>query len=84
MHIDSITDILFCAFIINREVLIFVDLQDFEVHVKCKNYNPTKYNFPIDWCLLCPQPRIQEPKRSLYFVESTNTSDNEQRYFHSQ
>ena len=62
MHIDSITDILFCAFIINHEVLIFMDFVDFEVHVKRKHYIPTKYNFPIDWCLLCPQPRIQEPK----------------------
>ena len=56
MHSDNITDILFCEFIINREVLIFVDFVDFEVHVKRKHYNPMKYNFPIDWCLLCPQP----------------------------
>ena len=62
MHIDSIANILFCAFFINREVLTFVDFVDFEVHVKRKNYNSTKYDFPIDWCLLCPQPRIQEPK----------------------
>ena len=62
MHSDKITDILFCEFIINREVLIFVDFVDFVVHVKRKKYNPTKYNFPIDWCLLCPQPRIHEPK----------------------
>ena len=62
MHIDSITNILFCSFIIYHEVLIFMDFVDFEVHVKRKYYNPTKCNFPIDWCLLCPQPRIQEPK----------------------
>ena len=36
MHSDSITDILFCEFIINREVLIFVDIVDFVVHVKRK------------------------------------------------
>ena len=62
MHSDNITDILFCEFIINREVLMFVDFVDSVVHVKRKNYNPAKYNFPIDWCLLFPQPRIQEPK----------------------
>ena len=43
MHSHNITDILFCEFI------IFVDFVDFVVHVKRKNYNPTKYNVPIDW-----------------------------------
>ena len=48
MYNDNITVILFCEIIIIRGVLIFVD---FVVHVKHKNQNPTKYNFPIDCCL---------------------------------
>ena len=46
MYNDNIKVILFCEIIINRGVLIFVD---FEVQVKHKNQNPTKYNFPIDF-----------------------------------
>jgi hypothetical protein len=59
MHNDHIKVILFFEIISNRGVLIFVD---FVVHVKRKNENPTKYNFPIDSCLLFLKPRIQEPK----------------------
>jgi hypothetical protein len=48
MYNDNITDILFCEIIIIRDILIFVDFVDFVVHVKLRNLNPTKYNFPID------------------------------------
>ena len=59
MHNDNIKVILFCEIIINRGVLISVD---FVVHIKLKNQNPTKYNFPIDCCLFGLKPRIQDPK----------------------
>ena len=51
MHNDYIKVILFCEIIINRGVLILVDFVAFVVHVKLKNQDPTKYNFPIDCCL---------------------------------
>jgi hypothetical protein len=33
---------------------------------------------------IVPTATNSRTQRSLHFVESTNTSDNEQRYFHSQ
>ena len=39
---------MYCEIIINRGV---VSLADFVVHLKHENKNPTKYNFPIDYCL---------------------------------
>ena len=62
MYNDTFKVIIFCEIIFNRGALIFVDFMDFVVHLKLKNQIPTKYKFPIDCCLLCFEPRIQNPK----------------------
>ena len=43
-----VSNYMYCELIINRRVLIFVDLV---VHLNHENLNPTKYNFPIHCCL---------------------------------
>jgi hypothetical protein len=63
MYNDNIKIILFCEIIINRGVLIFVD---FVVHVKLKNQNPTKYNFPIDFAYCAWNHEFKNPRITVF------------------
>ena len=75
MYNDNITVILFYEIVINRGVFIFVD---FVVYVKSNEIQFSHRLLPI-----VHETTNSRPQESLYFVESTNTGANEQKYFHS-
>ena len=53
--------LVYCEIIINRGVLIVVNQKNLKIL--------TKYNFPIECCLLCLKPLIQEPVDQCFWYK---------------
>ena len=65
---------------IDRGILIFVD---FVVHLNHEHWNPTKYNFLIDCCLVVFETTNSRTQGSMHFAETTKIGSNKEKYIHS-